>query len=138
MKQSESLQVVGRLVTAFGAALSKMPQSQQDATQVMYAERIVKFDFDHAWEAVTRLMDTSVFMPSIAELRDMTETVARDKPKPIKAPLLPAAPEMTEADRRDGAALLRSITAKFGGTNRTARSQAQVDAQLEQERIDDC
>jgi hypothetical protein len=71
MKESEAYEIVLMLQAAYGR---EMP----DSTVKLYRAKLAKLDARSCTRAVDRLIDTSRFLPSVAEIREQTFLIRKD------------------------------------------------------------
>lgn len=74
MTEPEAQKLVTVLVTAFPTQLSRMSAEQQASMQAIYRRMLGDLGYPEANAAVERLLATSRFMPTIAEIRDAAHT----------------------------------------------------------------
>lgn len=71
MKESEAYEIVLMLQAAYGR---EMP----DSTVKLYTAKLAQLDVKPCKRAVDRLIDTAKFLPSIAEVRELTLLIRKD------------------------------------------------------------
>ena len=99
MTELEAAKIVAVLVTAFPGHFGRLDQLQQAETRALYRRMLLDLDAKAAEAAVMRLISTSRFWPSVAEIRDATLTV-------------------TAGHKRTGLEAWRDVVAKIGSHGR--------------------
>lgn len=74
MTDVDAAKIVAMLVTAFPSQMAKLSNEQQADTRTLYRRMLLDLDAKAAEAAVVRLISTSRFWPSVAEIRDAAQT----------------------------------------------------------------
>jgi len=82
MTEAESQRLVAILFTSFASQLGRLGDQQLADTQRAYRRFLADLTFADAEAAVARIVQTSRFMPTIAEIRDAVLTVRTGDVRP--------------------------------------------------------
>lgn len=75
MTEAEAQKLVTVLVTAFPNTMVRLTTDQQQQTMSVYRRMLGDLDYACANAAVERLLATSRFMPTVAEIRDVVQSL---------------------------------------------------------------